>query len=85
MHNGIFTNFNQIINLYNHGGGKGKGLQIDNQTLSSDSLHLSTTEINQIEAFIKTLNENIAFEKIPTTLPNSIHKKLNSRIVGGNY
>lgn len=56
MHNGVFANLKEVMNFYNNGGGAGMGLKIGNQTLSKDSLHLSENEIQDIIAFIKSLN-----------------------------
>jgi len=48
-------------------------------------LHLSAVEKKQLICFIKSLNENIAFEKPPLHLPKSKNKPLNTRQVGGKY
>lgn len=85
MHNGIFTSLDQVIDLYDAGGGAGKKLTVANQTLSTDSLKLSKTEKSNLLAFIHSLNENIIFEDPPPGLPASSNKSLNSRKVGGEY
>jgi cytochrome c peroxidase len=58
MHNGVFTTLNEVMDFYNKGGGVGMGLKIENQTLSADKLNLTTTEVNDVIAFIKSLNSN---------------------------
>jgi cytochrome c peroxidase len=85
MHNGVFQTLNQVIDLYDVGGGVGKKLSIDNQTLSTDSLHLTKEEKSNLIAFIHSLNENIIFEPPPPALPVSSNKGLNNRKVGGEY
>jgi len=85
MHNGSFTNLNQVIDFYDAGGGTGRGLKLDNQTLSGDSLHLNQKDKKNLLAFIVSLNEEIAFEKPPEELPKSKIKALNKRKVGGEY
>jgi cytochrome c peroxidase len=85
MHNGIFQTLDQVIDLYDAGGGAGKKLMVNNQTLSSDSLKLSKAEKNELIAFMQSLNENIIFEKTPSALPASTNKELNKRRVGGEY
>jgi len=85
MHNGVFQTLDQVIDLYDAGGGVGKKLMVDNQTLSADSLHLSKEEKNNLVAFIHSLNENIIFEVPPAALPVSSDKNLNKRKVGGEY
>lgn len=85
MHNGVFKTLNQVIDFYNDGGGKGKGLSVDNQTLSADSLGLSPIEKTKLVLFIKSLNEKIVFDSPPARLPRSKIKALNNRKVGGTY
>jgi cytochrome c peroxidase len=85
MHNGVFQTLEQVIELYDAGGGAGKKLAVNNQTLSTDSLKLSRTEKNELLAFIQSLNENITFETTPTGLPKSTNKELNKRKPGGEY
>lgn len=85
MHNGVFTNLNQVIDFYDIGGGIGHGLNVPNQTLSGDSLHLTLEDKKNLLAFIHSLNETIEFETPPEKLPLSKHKDLNFRKVGGDY
>jgi cytochrome c peroxidase len=85
MHNGVFQTLEQVIDLYDAGGGAGKKLKIDNQTLSTDSLRLTKEEKSNLIAFIHSLNENVIFETPPVSLPVSSNKSLNSRKVGGEY
>lgn len=85
MHNGIFKTLDEVIEFYNLGGGAGKGLDVSNQTLSSDSLHLTTIEKKHLIAFMQSLTETIITEKQPEHLPLSKNKTLNNRTVGGTY
>jgi cytochrome c peroxidase len=85
MHNGVFRTLEQVVDFYNAGGGIGKGLKVNNQTLSSDSLKLSKTEKADLIAFIKSLNEKIEFETPPEKLSVSRIKTLNNRKIGGVY
>jgi cytochrome c peroxidase len=85
MHNGVFRDLNQVLEFYNNGGGAGRGLQVPNQTLSSDSLKLTAVEKTKLIAFMKSLNETIPEEKAPLSLPKSNLKMLNARKVGGIY
>lgn len=85
MHNGVFNTLDQVIDFYNNGGGAGRGLQVDNQTLSADSLKLTRQEKNDLISFIVSLNEPVAIEAAPQKLPSSKIKALNKRKVGGVY
>ena len=57
MHNGVYTTLHQVLTFYNNGGGAGIGIDLESQTLPIDSLHLNTTELQDIIAFIKTLED----------------------------
>ncbi|MXS70654.1 cytochrome C peroxidase [Flavobacteriaceae bacterium W22] len=85
MHNGAFDTLEEVIDFYNAGGGVGKKLNIPNQTLSSDSLKLSKKETNQLISFLKSLTEEVIFDKPPKSLPKSKRKEFNARKVGGSY
>ncbi len=85
MHNGVFSTLEEVIDFYDAGGGAGRGLSVSNQTLSSDSLHLSADEKKYLIAFMKSLNEEIPFDPIPAQLPKSKLKTLNFRKVNGSY
>jgi cytochrome c peroxidase len=85
MHNGVFSDLNEVIDFYDAGGGAGRGLKVVNQTLSSDSLHLTKEEKSDLVAFIQSLTEDVKFETPPQKLPESKIKKLNARKVGGEY
>lgn len=85
MHNGVFTTIEQVIDFYDAGGGAGRGLDVNNQTLSSDSLKLSASEKRDLVAFIRSLDEDIVVESAPAKLPKSKIKALNTRKPGGEY
>lgn len=85
MHNGVFQSLEQVIDLYDAGGGVGKKLAVSNQTLAADSLKLSPAEKKELLAFIRSLDENIIFETPPALLPKSNDKELNNRRIGGEY
>lgn len=85
MHNGVFKTLEDVVDFYNQGGGAGKGLHVPNQTLSSDSLQLTTPEKEYLIAFMQSLTEKVQLEPAPTQLPISKNKLLNQRKVGGSY
>ncbi len=85
MHNGVFKTLEAVMDFYDAGGGAGRGLDVPNQTLSADSLHLTREEKTDLIAFIKSLNEQIHFEAPPKNLPISKDAALNKRKVGGIY
>jgi cytochrome c peroxidase len=85
MHNGVFNTLDEVINFYNVGSAVGKKLKIENQTLSSDSLHLTKNEIEKLKLFLESLNENLPTSIPITELPSSKNKQLNQRKIGGVY
>jgi cytochrome c peroxidase len=85
MHNGALASLEEVVDFYDVGGGVGKGLDVPNQTLSSDSLHLSKKEKEDLIYFLNSLNEKIVFETPPVRLPASKIKASNERVVGGTY
>jgi cytochrome c peroxidase len=56
MHNGIYTTLDQVVDFYDAGGGVGAGEKLANQTLPTDSLHLSPKEKKSLVAFMKSLD-----------------------------
>jgi cytochrome c peroxidase len=85
MHNGVFPDLKSVIDFYNNGGGKGRGLNVANQTLSEDRLNLSDLEKQQLIEFIGSLTESFPIESPPTKLPSSSIKSLNKRVIHGLY
>ncbi|PZP49912.1 MAG: cytochrome C peroxidase [Pseudopedobacter saltans] len=55
MHNGAFATLEELMDFYNEGGGVGKGLNVPNQSLSSNKLNLTPKEIADIIAFMHAL------------------------------
>lgn len=53
MHNGVYQTLEEVVDFYDKGGGK-----VDNQTLPTDSLHLSVQDKKDLIAFIKSLDSH---------------------------
>ena len=62
MHNGAFQTLEQTLDLYDVGGGHAA-----NQTLATDSLHLSAADRSAIVAFLGTLVDTIGLARIGRT------------------
>ena len=58
MHNGIYTNLEDVLKFYELGGGNGIGMQLEFQTLPFDNLKLNEKEKKDIILFMKTLTDN---------------------------
>jgi len=61
MHNGVFKTLEEVIDFYDRGGGTGLGIQLPNQTLPEDKLHLSVYEKQALIAFMKSLTDTTGF------------------------
>lgn len=57
MHNGVYTNLEDVVEFYNKGGGTGIGIDLPSQTLPFDSLSLTVGEKKAIVAFLGTLTD----------------------------
>ena len=57
MHNGVYPDLHSVLDFYNKGGGKGLGIELNNQTLPSTPLNLTTTEMKAIIRFIESLTD----------------------------
>ncbi len=57
MHNGVFKTLEEVVDFYNKGGGKGLGLEVENQTLPFDELKLTKNEEKALVTFMKTLTD----------------------------
>lgn len=80
MHNGAFKSLEEVMHFYNKGGGEGLGLEVAHQTLGSDPLDLSRSEMNDIIEFMKSLTDTVGFVSRPNRLPAFSDKDLDSRI-----
>jgi len=85
MHNGLFKTLKEVVDFYDAGGGAGRGLKLDNQTLSSDSLRLTPKEKRDLIVFMESLTEKIPKIRVPESLPISKNKTFNTRKPGGLY
>lgn len=55
MHNGIYRTLEEVMDFYNNAGATGLGISLPNQTLSTDTLGLTTDEQASVIAFMKSL------------------------------
>lgn len=65
MHNGVFRTLEDVVDFYDGGGGRGLGIRLSQQTLPTDSLHLTTAEKRSLVAFLKTLTDTLGTTRRP--------------------
>lgn len=87
MHNGVYKTLDEVMEFYNNGGGAGIGIHLENQTLPTDSLELTKSEIKSIIAFMNSLTDYSDLNKKPKKLPLHTQKNndINRRVIGGRY
>lgn len=81
MHNGVFESLEEVMDFYNEGGGVGRGMQLQHQTLAPDPLGLTEAEITDIIHFMKALSDETTFQR-PEEIPRDFKSPaLNERIL----
>ncbi len=85
MHNGAFATLEEVIEFYDRGGGAGLGLDVPNQTLPGNKLHLSPAEKQDLIAFMHSLSDTTTIFTAPARLPAMPAEKWKNRPVGGRY
>ena len=79
MHNGALPTLPSVVRFYNAGGGLGLGLPIEDQTLPSDSLHLTPKEQGALILFLASLTDSMP------TAPNKTQTIAKKRYRYGQY
>jgi cytochrome c peroxidase len=86
MHNGVYNSLLEVVDFYDAGGGAGFGFHIPQQSLPSDSLHLTDIEKSQLLAFMNSLTDTSIDMTVPQSLPRFPgNDTLNNRVIGGLY
>ena len=57
MHNGVFKTLDDVVSFYNDGGGAGRGIDLNTQTLPTEKLNLTKKEMKDIVAFLNALTD----------------------------
>lgn len=69
FHNGAYETLREVLDFYNHGGAAGRGIELPNQTLASDSLHLNEKELQALEDFMLALSDTSKLITAPSSFP----------------
>lgn len=82
----MFSTLDEVLELYDRGGGAGLGLAVPNQTLPDGPLELTAPEKADLVAFMHALTDTAFAASAPQRLPRFPEKTgLNHRPVGGTY
>ena len=88
MHNGVYETLLDVVDFYNRGGGAGIGIDLTFQTLSTDPLNLTNSELSDLVVFMESLTDTTHLTTRPTALPEVLDPNTNApinRVIGGVY
>jgi cytochrome c peroxidase len=69
MHNGTFLTLRQVMDFYEGGGAHGR---LSNQTLATDSLHLTPSERDAVIAFLQALTDSsVRSDRVKMNVPDN--------------
>src|SRR5262249_27968097 len=72
MHNGAFKTLEEVVEFYNDGGGRGRGLDGFSQDAKVTKLNLSDLQKKDLVAFLKALNSLAPPPKLPEGVPSGL-------------
>lgn len=72
MHNGAFKTLEEVVEFYNDGGGRGRGLEVLSQDVKVRKLDLSEQQKKDLVAFLKSLNDLAPPPAAPASVPSGL-------------
>ncbi len=72
MHNGGFNTLEEVVDFYNDGGGRGRGLDVYSQDSKVAKLDLSDQQKLDLVSFLKSLNDTAPPPQIPASVPSGL-------------
>lgn len=72
MHNGAFKTLEEVVEFYNDGGGRGRGLDVFSQDAKVAKLDLSDQQKKDLVAFLKSLNDLSPPPVVPAAVPSGL-------------
>ena len=72
MHNGIFRSLEDIVEFYNDGGGRGRGIAVISQDSKVEKLDLTTQQKTDLVNFLKSLDSIEPPPFVPKTVPSGL-------------
>jgi len=72
MHNGIFRTLEDIVEFYNDGGGRGRGIAVISQDAKVEKLNLTTQQKNDLVSFLRALDSLEPAPVVPTAVPSGL-------------
>jgi cytochrome c peroxidase len=72
MHNGVFATLEEVIDFYNEGGGRGRGLDVPNQDFKITKLNLTEQQKRDLVSFLKALDDIAPPPQPPARVPSGL-------------
>ncbi|MFN7622318.1 MAG: cytochrome-c peroxidase, partial [Acidobacteriota bacterium] len=72
MHNGIFPTLEEIVEFYNDGGGRGRGIEVISQDSKVEKLNLSAQQKADLVSFLKSLDNLEPPPVVPVAVPSGL-------------
>jgi cytochrome c peroxidase len=72
MHNGVFNTLEEVIDFYNDGGGRGRGLDVFSQDSKVAKLDLSEMQKKDLISFLKSLDDLSPAPQKPAKAPSGL-------------
>lgn len=72
MHNGIFRTLEEIVEFYNDGGGRGRGIEVISQDSKVEKLDLTEQQRRDLVDFLKALDSLDPPPVVPATVPSGL-------------
>lgn len=72
MHNGGFNTLEEVVDFYNDGGGRGRGLEVYSQDAKVTRLNLTQQQKKDLVSFMKSLNDTAPPPQAPASAPSGL-------------
>ncbi|MGH9939492.1 MAG: cytochrome-c peroxidase [Blastocatellia bacterium] len=72
MHNGGFNTLEEVVDFYNDGGGRGRGLDVYSQDTKVAKLDLTERQKKDLVSFMKALDDTAAPPLVPPGVPSGL-------------
>lgn len=72
MHNGAFNTLEEVVDFYNDGGGRGRGLDVYSQDAKVAKLDLTERQKKDLASFLKSLDDTAPPPKPPAAAPSGL-------------
>jgi cytochrome c peroxidase len=72
MHNGAFNTLEEVVEFYNDGGGRGRGLEVYSQDVKVAKLDLTEQQKKDLVNFMKSLDDTAPPPVAPASVPSGL-------------